>query len=542
MIYSSGILTIVSGREIMKKLLLTIALLTIAIILAGCGSGGSSSSSVPQGVNPGIPSAISLLPTSYIAQTNALISLKAKVLDGNGSPVPGQTVFFTNLSFPFGAIAAASFGSSGINAASSQATAITNSQGIATALISSPTEGFATVLVQVGVGFTAVRDIRTVFFTASDSFNFSPIIILDVDSDGNGIFNEAADFVLLDSATDREVIVRATVLDGLGFAEAGAQVTFATDAPFRVGADPTATCSDGSTICEITFPSGNIATTNTFGETSVLIQITPATLRGLQTVLNVLADADNGAFNIVSLFLQPVTVSAVSVFANPNVVASGGTSQVTGSAVTNVGTPVPDGTVINFTATSGGIDPFAATTDGAATVAYTAPTLNPGDPDLGVTVNASVGSAVPGAASITVTAPAAAPATQTLNSFADISTAPAVPATVQMANIASTATNGGVALTSTQVSVGGTVALADVAAIRVLWNAAPVGNVTPPASLTNVNIPLAGAGLGNGTLTYEIDLLGTATGKDFDLTVTSVTGNTTDSIPLPSTTATQTAP
>jgi hypothetical protein len=175
---------------------------------------------------------------------------------------------------------------------------------------------------------------------------------------------------------------------------------------------------------------------------------------------------------------------------------------VTGSAVTNVGTPVPDGTVINFTATSGGIDPFAATTDGAATVAYTAPTLNPGDPDLGVTVNASVGSAVPGAASITVTAPAAATPTQTLNSFADISAAPvAVPATVQMANIASTATNGGVALTSTQVSVGGTVALADVAAIRVLWNAAPVGNVTPPA-----------------------------------------TGNTTDSIPLPSTTATQTAP
>lgn len=522
----------------MRKIIITIALLTIAIMIAGCGSSGSSSSSSPQGVNAGVPSAISLLPTSYIAQTNAGITLKAKVLDGNGTPVPGQTVFFTNLSFPFGTIGTASFGSSGIQAASSQATAITDSLGIATVLISSPTEGFATVLVQVGSAITNIRDLRTVFFTASDSFNFAPVIILDVDSNGNGIFNEPSDFVLLDDATDREVIVRATVLDGLGFAEAGAQVIFTTDAPYRVGADPAETCSDGSTICEVTFPSGNIATTNTFGEASVLIQITPETLRGLQTVLNVLADADNGAFNIVSLFLQPVTVSSVSVFANPNVVDSGGTSQVTGSAITNVGTPVPDGTAINFTASTGGIDPFAATTDGAATVTFTAPTVTS---DTSATITANV-AGVPGSTTVSITAAPAPPATQTLDSFADISTAPVVPATVPMANIGSTATNGGVALTSTQVSVGGTVALADVAAIRVLWNAAPVGNVTPPASLTNVNIPLAGAGLGNGTLTYEIDLLGTATGKDFDLTVTSVTGNTTDSIPLPSTTATQTAP
>ncbi|UCE78648.1 MAG: hypothetical protein JSV13_09065, partial [Nitrospiraceae bacterium] len=211
------------------------------------------------------------------------------------------------------------------------------------------------------------------------------------------------------------------------------------------------------------------------------------------------------------------------------------------SAITNVGTPVPDGTTINFTASPGGIDPFAATTDGAATVTFTAPTVTV---NTSASITASV-AGVPGSTTVSITAAPAPAATQTLDSFTDISTAPAVPATVPMANIASTATNGGVALTSTQVTIGGAptpVLPADVGAIRVLWNAVQVGIVNSPVSLANVNIPLVGAGLGNGTLTYELDLLGTATGMDFDLTVNSVTGNTTDSIPLPAATVNQTAP
>ncbi|MEF9427491.1 MAG: hypothetical protein L0956_10135, partial [Candidatus Mariimomonas ferrooxydans] len=80
-----------------KKILLSIALFTIIVSLAGCGGSGSGSSSEPEGVNPGIPSVIQLLSTNSVAQTNADIQLKAKVLDGNGNPVKNETVTFTNL-------------------------------------------------------------------------------------------------------------------------------------------------------------------------------------------------------------------------------------------------------------------------------------------------------------------------------------------------------------------------------------------------------------------------------------------------------------
>ena len=134
--------------------------------------------------------------------------------------------------------------------------------------------------------------------------------------------------------------------------------------------------------------------------------------------------------------------------------------------------------------------------------------------------------------------------TQELDTFTDDSadtTAPA--ADFRMAKIATSATSGGAALTATQVTVNGTLsALTD---IKVFWNtvddfgsASEVGSDLAPAVSTPSNISLSGAGSATGYLYYTITIPGGATGS-YDVTVTSVTGNTTDNIGLPSTTATR---
>jgi hypothetical protein len=101
----------------------------------------------------------------------------------------------------------------------------------------------------------------------------------------------------------------------------------------------------------------------------------PSVLRDLPTTINITALAANGAFNMVSLTLAPVTIQTINVFANPATIESGGTSTITAQVLTNTGAPAPDGTTVNFTvspSSSGGIDPFAQTTDGIAEAEFTA--------------------------------------------------------------------------------------------------------------------------------------------------------------------------
>jgi predicted CxxxxCH...CXXCH cytochrome family protein len=137
--------------------------------------------------------------------------------------------------------------------------------------------------------------------------------------------------------------------------------------------------------------------------------------------------------------------------------------------------------------------------------------------------------------------PVAAGGTQTLDTFTDNSTNITVPATdLTMATIASTAGSGGAALSATNVSIGGTVALADVTSIKVFWGAVQVGSIVP-AALTNQSITLTGAGSATGNLSYKISLAATAAGKTFSLTVNSVTGSTGGAVTLPRSTTARTA-
>ncbi len=139
---------------------------------------------------------------------------------------------------------------------------------------------------------------------------------------------------------------------------------------------------------------------------------------------------------------------------------------------------------------------------------------------------------------------AGAAVSQTLDSFTDDSADSGAPITdLRMAKIATTAVGGGAGLTASQVTVSGTLsALTD---IKVWWNtvdnfgtATQVGSDSSPVVDTPSNITLTGAGSASGFLYYTISIPGGATGT-YDAQVSSVTGSTSDTIPLPQTTATR---
>ena len=321
----------------MKKIIIVFFLLALSLSSFSCG-GGSGSSETPSGENPGTPSITQLLPSHYIAHTNSDITLHARVLDGNGVPVRHVPVRFTNLS-PVGVLSATSDK--------------TNDIGIATVILHSHVEGFATIQAEVNKGVAIVRDSKTVFF--STSLNLQPFIILDVDGDGDGIYNESSDLILFQSATDNQVVIRATVFNRFGELAADTSVIFGADS------------------LEASFPLGSIKITDDYGEASVLVRVDPIEIRNIQTVLNITAVADNGAANMVSLFLNPVIVSNVNVTANPSVVAPDETSAITASVLLNTGGLAPDGTTVSFITSCGTVTPFAQTTDGVAEAEFTAP-------------------------------------------------------------------------------------------------------------------------------------------------------------------------
>lgn len=367
----------------MKKrhsfMLLASCFLMLPLILSGCGGGGAGPANVPAGESPGTPAVVQLNPVNYIAQTGASIQLEAKILDSNGIVVPNAAVTFSNLS------STGSLTSAGINTASSSrsatVTATTNSLGIAAAWLNSGITGFATIQAQIGSGISIIRDQKTVYFSSYSlssptTYVSSPYMILDVDGNGNGTYNETNDSTLFQSSGDNQVVVRATVYDSSGIPAADTIVTFGADRPYKVSG----TCSGGVAACDVSFPNGNTPKTDSSGRAYVLVQVDPSILTSLTTVLNITASAGNGAANMGSLFLNPVTLSSISVTAAPTVIYTDASSTIIASLKTSLGTPAPDGTTVSFssdcgyTTTKGQINPpFAQTTTGSASSTFTAP-------------------------------------------------------------------------------------------------------------------------------------------------------------------------
>jgi hypothetical protein len=141
---------------------------------------------------------------------------------------------------------------------------------------------------------------------------------------------------------------------------------------------------------EATFINGATTQTDANGTAFKTVEVTAVALRPTITTLNIGASATVGnqeAFNLITLFLEPVFVESVTLSANPITVQTGDASTITAFAATNTGRGVPSGTTINFAVDKGGIEPFAQTDDnGVAQAQFTAPPL-PGT----ATVTASVG-------------------------------------------------------------------------------------------------------------------------------------------------------
>lgn len=382
----------------MKKIILLLAALALSFGAFSCGGGGAGSSNTPPGENPGIPSVVQLSSSHVIAQTNSNITLHAKVLDGNGIPLKGVTVTFTNLSEPFGVLKPLA-----------ATTAVTNDLGIASMNLSSTTSGFATILAQVYNGVGTVRDRKSVFFTSKDVVAVS--MDFDVDSvPGNEIFNQTDDITLFQdppiTQPDDTVKVRATVRDGGGNPVGGGW-----------------SVSWSSSHTEAVFLRQDTQT-STSGVAEAVVQVTPASIRNTDTLVNIMASAGNGAANMVTLFLKPVVIDPTksSVTANPNIVDVKGTSDVTAVVVLNTGARAPDGTVVNFSTAPktaadpspcGTITPFAQTKAGVTdpVAKFTAP-ATPGV----CTVTAKSGGVIIGTVDITVTEKLSVlPATQTVD-------------------------------------------------------------------------------------------------------------------------------
>jgi len=340
----------------MKKYLMLFLLVSIVFSMASCGGGGAGSSSSPPGGDPNVAFYVKLRPSHIVAQTNTFIYFHARVINREGNPIPNIPVYFTNIS-PIGTF--------DVN----PPVVNTDQYGYATVKLLSPTEGFATVQAEVNTGSGQVRERRTVFFSVS--MNLTPFMYLDVDGDDDGIYDEDSDYILFENSTDNQVLIRATVFNRFGQRAFGSVVTFGADWPYKIGSSTT--CSDGSSACEVTFPNGNTATTNSSGEAFVLVRVDPITIKNVTTILNITASADNGAANMVTLELKPVTIDTVTVSADPSVVEPEGTSTITAAVTLNTGGPAFDGTVVSFTTTCGSVTPFAQTTDGAAEATFTAP-------------------------------------------------------------------------------------------------------------------------------------------------------------------------
>lgn len=344
----------------MKKAIILLALLALCLTTFSCGGGGAGSADVPSGENPGLPSVVQLLPTHYIAQTNAIITLHTKVLDGNGIPVPNTPVIFTNLS-PIGVLIPTS--------------ANTDASGIATVTLKSTTTGFATVQAEVNTGAGNVRDRKSVYFTTA--IVIYPSLSASIDGDGDGVFDEPDDFILIANGRDTATI-SAELLDATGTPIAGRTIGFSTDTTYIDCTIEDCTSLNQPYKQEIVFPNGRYAWTNANGEATIEI-IASSNIKEFKTSFNVAAqDTTSGATDMFTVFLDPITVGAITVTANPPIVSPTGPdsskkSVITAYVVTTDGVPVPDGTIVNFTVTPsdlGTIDAFSQTTKGLATATF----------------------------------------------------------------------------------------------------------------------------------------------------------------------------
>lgn len=401
----------------MKKVFILLTVMALAVGAFSCGGGGAGGLDSPGGENPWIASVLTLSVDKNVAQTGSYVYFHAKVLDGNGNPLAGKTVNFTNVAGG-GEISGVSISSivTGFfdKSASAVTTAVTNGYGIASVRVRLTSDGFVTLVAEYG----GLRDKRSAYFTSSDStkgLSFTPIAVnVDVDGNNNGIYNESDDMRICQTVNDNVLRVRTTVYI-VGARASGVSVNVLTDYDIMATFPNTPYGSDNDADLDI--DEDNIVT-NSQGEAFTELSVN-CLVENVERILNVYAstptyyiqefDGNFSGVGGISLFLQPVTVTGITVTATPDTILSAETSIIRATVHTTAGSEL-DGILVQFNTSCGTTDPTVTTTvDGVAETTFTPPSY-PGP----CTITAKVGS-VTGSAIVTVTTPLAVlPSSQTV--------------------------------------------------------------------------------------------------------------------------------
>ena len=309
-------------------------------VLYGCGAGGAASTSgatnPPVSANPGQAATITLSSSARVVNTGNAIPLTARALDSAGRGVSGIAVVFT---------------SSGVGTMSTNYQ-LTDSNGDASVTIFSTAAGSSTVNAFSNTLLSSLN----VYFVNGVIQNK---ITVGVDSNGNNIYNEPADYTVSTTSGGMSKI-RVTFTDGAGNPISNKTITLSSDSTLVSLSSATVTTdNNGNGYVFATFSSpqgGPLANT-------IFVDIT--------------ASASDGTVGTIALQVQPFIVGGIQFFSDNYSISTGGMATLTACLVSNNDTPIQIANLgINFTAspaTSGVMLPFAFTNStGCATNTYNA--------------------------------------------------------------------------------------------------------------------------------------------------------------------------
>lgn len=416
-------------KYIITLLVYTLFSSLLFLSLYSCGGGsGSGSDHTPTGNNPGVPVSLVFTPERTVGQTNSPLFMTALVTDGNGSPVQGETISFINTS-GLGTLNTVTSKStnSKIDRASTVINAVTNNYGQADVQVSTTTPGYVTVEAISGSGLS---DRKSIYFSSTGMpLSFTPLSVgIDIDGDGDGIYNEVSDLIICSTGTTSTLTIKATSMfmnaplsgiavdvqtdntsldafNTLSGCDIPLTCTDFTQSPPVVSTDPPICTSTCSCVCLSGTPVGDgdtdiaYLTTDSTGEAFTELKITcPAT--NLQQNISVLASTgtyflpqfNNNFFGFggSTLFLQPLSFTGVNVSSSNSSVILDGTSTITASVNTTQGiATAPNSTIVQFSSSCGFVSPSSSqTSNGTATTTFRAPSTLPSGGTCTVTADA----------------------------------------------------------------------------------------------------------------------------------------------------------
>lgn len=335
----------------LSRELILCVVLSLIVVLTGCG-GSSPGSADNANIHPSTTSlSLTLRASHIVANIGGSVALTAIVRDINGNAVANVPVYFAVKS------------GTGVL---TNSTAISNNAGLIDVLLSSPVGGFVSVIGSLSVPTIAssgrgrlavpsgVQEARAVvYFT--NRIQDSPSIVMSVDGDNNGVFDESEDFSMVPDGIDA-LTVKSRLVDIAGLPMRQKLIQFYADSPY------------------VSFLKDFNALTDDNGEALTVITASAGILDEKIPGVTIYAGNDaTGAVGAVTVYFETINVGSVLLSANPPSVQTGGKATITVWVLSESGHPMPDGTVVTLTSSGGSIDPVVILSGGTSTATFTAP-------------------------------------------------------------------------------------------------------------------------------------------------------------------------